>query len=544
MAYGGGYLYYSKRVESLESQASEHLREAERVLAAIPIWHKKIKTDQIIKIGIITDTHVRPTRIDKMDKSEQAPRQLDQDELRPLQNFVAQMKEAQPDFIVHVGDIIEGTNDPEHIGMMGLQLVREELLKATVPIKWILGNHELRSVTKEQFLQSVQQEKLDFVFDRGDYRFIFLDGNHSFVFNVTDEDGEESVFGNIPEETVLWLKEQLATDKRTYIFCHYPMTTQPIVSADNEPKKAIANVSNLQDILNEYRVEAVFSGHVEARDLIKDKYTSHYLLTGTKKSKKFPESYYTLTIDGGAPNVDMYFMPPGNDVPTNIAFGDEVKDVVQSAAETKIDQMPIGKNNQKNENGDDITKKRIEIIKTPAKEGSGLEWHGNKWISIDDSGYIFAGEKKVHDSKNDLEGIALCNENFYIAVERSDEILILNKDFQQSGSIPFKIGGGNTGAEGIACSKNGLYITEQGGNTVYEIDNNGKIIDTIKVTHNDLSGADFYNGQLYVLSDEDDVVMIVDGKSVVDEIRLDESREWEGIKVVDDVIYIIEDDES
>ncbi|PID52416.1 MAG: hypothetical protein CR972_01885 [Candidatus Moraniibacteriota bacterium] len=131
-----------------------------------------------------------------------------------------------------------------------------------------------------------------------------------------------------------------------------------------------------------------------------------------------------------------------------------------------------------------------------------------------------------------------------MAIERNGSIAILDENFKDVGNIPFKLGRGNTGTEGIACSPNGLYVTEQGGNTVYEINFQGTLLDTFSVTHEDLSGADYSEGFLYVLSDKDDVIMKIRDKKVIDEININQKGEWEGIKVMNEKIYIIEDDES
>lgn len=340
VAYGGGYLYYSKRVESLEAQANEHLREAERVLAAIPIWHKKIKTEQMLKLGVITDTHVHASRISKGDKRSDSPRYLKSQDAVPLRNFVRDMRVFQPEFIVHVGDVIEGTNEENVAGMQGLALAKKELDILQKPIHWVLGNHDLRAVTKEQFLQTLSQKELNYAFDAGDYRFVFLDGNKDVTLEelladeaadaqkqengieevVEEEDGSDggeeetdndhNLGGSIPREEIAWLKEQLTTDKRVFIFCHYPLFERQIISADGASKKSVPNAREMQAIFDEYRVDGVFAGHVEARMHFQEKLTHYYLMTGTKKSKTYPESYYELTIDAGKPDMRMFYTSP------------------------------------------------------------------------------------------------------------------------------------------------------------------------------------------------------------------------------------------
>jgi len=152
----------------------------------LPIWEKKIQTEQDIKIGIITDTHVHAKRINRQNASDEAPRYLSEKNVKPIRNFVKQMTKFQPEFIVNLGDVIEGTNDKDFVGIAGLKLVKKELEKVGVPVKWVLGNHDLRSVTREQFKEALGIESLNQVFDIGDYRFVILDANYNKENNAQE----------------------------------------------------------------------------------------------------------------------------------------------------------------------------------------------------------------------------------------------------------------------------------------------------------------------------------------------------------------------
>ena len=334
--FASGLLFYSYRTNTFNERTSENVHEAQRVLAAIPIWHKKIKTEQMVKVGFITDTHVHPLRLYKS-KNPNTPRYLEYKYRKSLQGFVAQMHDFQPDIVIHGGDVIDGTNEENHVGIQGLALVKKELDKITTSLHWVLGNHDLRAVTKEQFLQTLGQEKLNYSYDIGDYRFVFLDGNKDVTLeelladelvdaqveeiedieDVSEEvetleetDGDHNMDGSIPQDEIVWLKEQLATDKRVFVFCHYPLFTRTITSADGDPKKSVPNASAMQAIFDEYRVDGVFAGHVEAQMYFQEKLTHYYVMTGTKKSETYPESYYELTITAGKPDTRMFYTSP------------------------------------------------------------------------------------------------------------------------------------------------------------------------------------------------------------------------------------------
>ncbi len=335
--YGGFFMYYVSQAQKFDVRTEMYRSEAKRIFEAIPTWHKKIKTEQIIKIGIITDTHVHPNRINRYNKSIDAPRYIGAKDNAPIIQFAKQMStQFYPDFVVHTGDIIEGTKETVEVGMQGLQLVQKELNKINVPVYWTVGNHDLRSVTKDQFRDALGVNALDQVFDEGDYRFIILDANYDEVDVPFVPKGHEIIPGKLSEKTLTWLKEQLATEKRVFIFIHQGTFLHDLAGDAETPeeeiaedasgkeyeeertidnveyymKKSIINAQELNDILKEYRVDGIFNGHMEARAYEVVDRTAHYSLTGTEKSETYPESYYELTINEGVPNMTMYYSSP------------------------------------------------------------------------------------------------------------------------------------------------------------------------------------------------------------------------------------------
>jgi hypothetical protein len=68
-----------------------------------PAWQRKLNTSQALplKIGIITDTHI------KTDEISGGERKLEPDYQNVFDDFVTGMKSFNPDFVVHLGDIIQ-----------------------------------------------------------------------------------------------------------------------------------------------------------------------------------------------------------------------------------------------------------------------------------------------------------------------------------------------------------------------------------------------------------------------------------------------------
>lgn len=265
-----------------------------------PIWERKIKSQQTLKIGIITDTHMRAKRVDRENKVDDAPRFLPEEDLNVFKNFVLQMDLFKPDFVVHLGDIIEGTNDPDFVGIISLNLAKEEMNKVNVPIHYVIGNHELRSITKEQFKQNMNLQDLNYFFDKGDYRFIVLDANYY-------ADGRASIplhssnNGWLPQETLNWVEPLLQTEKQVFIFVHHPLEHR------EENRKSILNADSLMVLLQKYNVKAVFSGHIEFKYFRERNGVQLFSFPGTEKNLIYNDPFYELTIENGETKVDMIY---------------------------------------------------------------------------------------------------------------------------------------------------------------------------------------------------------------------------------------------
>ncbi|PID52415.1 MAG: hypothetical protein CR972_01880 [Candidatus Moraniibacteriota bacterium] len=367
----GNFIFFHISIQKSNKNIAENFAEAKKIYDAIPVWHKKIKTDQILKIGIITDTHVRPNRINKNDglEKKESPRYLKEKYTRPLRNFVAQMNTFQPEYVIHGGDIVEGTGDPDWLCFMGIDFVDQELQKIHVPIYYVLGNHELRCITKAQFREKIGIKDQKQVIDTGDYRFVIIDGNfHPEGDPEPGPTGHRYIPGFVQKEDLEWLKEQLSTEKRTFVFIHQGPFLDSTVGDEGKKKQSIGNAQELRDILDEYRVDGIFNGHMEARRYEKTRFTEYYSFTGTKKSKAYPESYYELTITGGDPDVTMYYVPQGTTNIKRVDFESCENDVIYTNDSKKESMNSVGKNDSKGFKQNII----VEVVKTLAKEGSGL----------------------------------------------------------------------------------------------------------------------------------------------------------------------------
>lgn len=340
----GFYAVQTWRAVRVQKQSDQKLAEA---LATIPAWHKKVRTDQVTRFGIITDTHIHAMRVHRADQRNDAPRKLKSDDANIFRRFTTHAQKEQLSFLVHLGDVIEGTGEENVAAMTMVTLVKTAMDQAQIPVYWSIGNHDLRAVTKEQFRDIIDQPTLNYAWDDGDYRFITLDLNEDKTVEDIKEDvrpegmvdetsesdpgtgDDPNEDGDLPLGTMQWLREQLSTEKRVFIFCHYPFDMKTITSADGAAKRKMPFARQMRDLFREYRVDGVFSGHVEAKSYFQDAQTRYYLFTGTKKSKTYPQGYYDLTITAGVPQVMMHYTDPITGVVHSDDFEEGERDTIR-----------------------------------------------------------------------------------------------------------------------------------------------------------------------------------------------------------------------
>ena len=270
-----------------------------------PVWERKIKTNQTLKIGFITDTHVHAKRINRENKADDAPRYLPPKAMTPLIEFQESMVRFKPEFVAHLGDVIEGTNDADFVGIAGVKLVRDELEKIGVPVWFVLGNHDVRSVVKKQFKEALGIDSLNKVIDAGDYRFIILDGN----FKPTGEDTYPKhgyTQGYLPDKVLQWLEPRLQTNKQVVILLHFAAWPPQLIGTSG----IVGNAEKLRAMMSKYNVLAIFNGHIEKKKYANIDGTQFFSFPGTKKNKIYKNCFYEVTFQGSDIKVIMHYVDP------------------------------------------------------------------------------------------------------------------------------------------------------------------------------------------------------------------------------------------
>lgn len=211
-----------------------------------------------LRIGIFADLHAHDTDSPKEEK-------VMTDYPQRLSACVEAMNAWPADLVIELGDFVNGKfvlgaelGDPARI--VGI-LEDTEAIYAEFngPRYYVFGNHDVYDLSKEEFLERVGASTLYLSFDAGTYHIVILDAQYN-------KDGEDldhvgwSVQGNIPQDELDWLRDDLAaTDKSTIVCVHQRLDIDfDMLSGGPE----IFNAEEVKAILEDSGVViAVFQGH-------------------------------------------------------------------------------------------------------------------------------------------------------------------------------------------------------------------------------------------------------------------------------------------
>lgn len=210
---------------------------------------------ETISFGVFSDLHYAPGKVysDRLCK----------DSLVKLKRCIEWFNQEGVPFIVNLGDIVDSAEN-KNSELAYLEDIREELSKFKGDTHFVLGNHDVYMLTKEEFFQNcgAKQHKGYYSFDQGRYHFIILDGNYR-------QDGIEYMNGNfnwtdtyIHDSQKEWLINDIekVQGKKVIIFIHENIDHRLLDHALDP--HIIINAHEVRSILEKSgKVIAVFQGH-------------------------------------------------------------------------------------------------------------------------------------------------------------------------------------------------------------------------------------------------------------------------------------------
>jgi len=241
--------------------------------------------DEELRIGLVTDLHYA-------DKPAAGTR-FYRETLDKLAEAGREFSAARPTFLVELGDLIDAAEVDVEKGY--LARVNKEFSELCKDRWYVLGNHCVDTLTKEEFLGGVEQEKSYTSFDRGGWHFVVLDACFRSDGAPYGRKNSSWKDANIPPAEVEWLEADLkATTRPTIVFAHQRLD----VSNDHGVKNCLAVRKILED---SGRVQAVFQGHSHKNDY-KEIGGLHYCTLRAMVEGSGPEnsgaSLLTLRPDG------------------------------------------------------------------------------------------------------------------------------------------------------------------------------------------------------------------------------------------------------
>ncbi|MEX0819436.1 MAG: alkaline phosphatase [Pirellulaceae bacterium] len=204
-----------------------------------------------LRLGLVTDLHFA-------DKPAAGSRHY-RETLAKLADAGERFKTDQPEFVVELGDLIDAA-DSVDAEKAYLRRIHREFAELPGKKHYVLGNHCVYSLTKEEFLDGVGQPASYYSFDAGDTHFIVLDSCFRSDGQPYGRQNFQWTDPNIPEDEGEWLEADLkATTNKTIVFAHQRL--------DVDNHYGVRNAAQVRQVLEgSGKVLAVFQGHSHKND--------------------------------------------------------------------------------------------------------------------------------------------------------------------------------------------------------------------------------------------------------------------------------------
>ena len=212
-----------------------------------------------LRFGLVTDSHYADRNPGNV--------RFYRESLDKMREFTQIMNREKVDFVIHLGDFKD--EDPQQRSedtLRYLQDMERVYGEFSGPRYHCLGNHDVDSITKQQFLAHVENtniatDKSYYSFDTKGWHIIVLDANyHADGRDQYYKEGADWQDPNIPDFELQWLQNELKQNQGpTLVFCHHPLFDYK----EGEANYKVHQYRSVQKMLEGHgRVRAVFQGHV------------------------------------------------------------------------------------------------------------------------------------------------------------------------------------------------------------------------------------------------------------------------------------------
>jgi alkaline phosphatase len=206
---------------------------------------------QSLRFGVITDLH----HADKPPAGSRFYRET----IGKLAEAADQFKRDKPSFVVELGDLIDAADSVE-VELSYLARINREFSAISENRHYVLGNHCVDTLTKQEFLDGVEKKRSYYSFDNGGFHFVVLDSCFRTDRKPYGRKNSQWTDANIPGEELEWLSADLAgTSQMVVVFAHQRL--------DVNGSHSVKNAVEVRRILEKSsKVLVVFQGHSHQND--------------------------------------------------------------------------------------------------------------------------------------------------------------------------------------------------------------------------------------------------------------------------------------
>lgn len=205
----------------------------------------------LIKVGLMTDLHYA----DKPPTKTRFYREA----LAKLDEAVEVMNREKPALVVELGDFIDQADSVDR-EIEWLRTMESHFARLSMPRLYVLGNHCVGTLTKQEFAANTKASGSFESFEAGGVTFVILDScfrSNGTPYSRKNFDWKDA---NVPKDELAWLESQL-----------HKATGPVIVLAhqrlDADKAHAVQNAAEVRSLLEKSgKVLAVFQGHSHKND--------------------------------------------------------------------------------------------------------------------------------------------------------------------------------------------------------------------------------------------------------------------------------------
>lgn len=205
----------------------------------------------LLKVGLMTDLHYA----DKPPTKTRFYREA----LAKLDEAVEVMNREKTALVVELGDFIDQADSVEK-EIEWLQTMESHFAKLSMPRHYVLGNHCVGTLTKQEFAANTKACGGHEVFEAGGVTFLILDAcfrSDGTPYSRKNFDWKDA---NIPASQLSWLESELnKASGPVIVFAHQRL--------DADKAHAVQNAAAVRSLLEKSgKVLAVFQGHSHKND--------------------------------------------------------------------------------------------------------------------------------------------------------------------------------------------------------------------------------------------------------------------------------------